>query len=145
MCANRLSILVTVSLVVAATVIIIEIQHVQLWALAAVFAAWIACFCCDALYTLRFGRELILRREVNVIFRILYRRVGVWAALAHFGLELAGIAALSLILEHVSAGSLERTVLAAATMLVLAGEHVAAFFENRAFARQIRRDGYGSA
>lgn len=138
MCANWLSILVTVSLVIIASVIIIYIQHIPYWVLAISFVVWIACFGVDALYTFQFGRAIILKREVNVIFRMLYCRIGVWAAFVHFGLELAGVILLSLIIAHISADALEGTVLAFSIMLVLSGEHITAFFENRAFARQIR-------
>lgn len=137
MCANWLSILVTVSLIITASVIIIEIQNVPYWILVISSALWIVCFCTDALYTFRFGRELILKHEVNPIFRVLYSRIGVWSAFVHFSLEVTGITVLSLMIEYVSADSFDKTVLAMSAMIVLAGEHITAFFENRAFAQRI--------
>lgn len=142
--ASWISILVTVSLVTVASVIIIGVPNIPLWALALTFVAWIACFGADALYTLRFGRAIILERELNVIFRTLYRKIGRWAAVVHLGLELAGITALSLVIERISAGALGGDALAAGVTLVLAGEHLVAFFENRAFA-QTRRNGHSSS
>lgn len=135
MCANWVSLLSTLSFVAVASTIIILVQSVPHIILGIIFLAWVLCFGLDALYTLKFGKETVLRREANIVFRAMYRRIGSWAVLVHFGIELCCVATISIVVGRISEGALGMSALAAGSMVVLAGEHTAAYLENRAFAR----------
>lgn len=131
MCVNWIPTIASVLLVSAALVMLVWLDDVPAWSIAACGVLWTACFCADARLTLKFGRRAILEFESNAVFRALYSRLGTWSVPAHLALESAGIAGMSLAISWLSSGSLDSGVLAVCAMMVLAGEHAVAFFENR--------------
>jgi len=133
----RLAALIPTAVTVAlASLAIGMLREVPPWAATAAVAAWLACFWGDALYTLGFGREAILARESNAVFKALYARIGAWSAPAHLALEASCAAALSVSLE--AAGLADGLVSASAALAVLACEHAIALAENMALARRAR-------